>query len=186
MEELFNLIKDYGQIIRSQNLDGLASWNEVKVLLEKITCCELYWNLHLVKLNNEPLTIDMAYNYIHDELKMLGEDTDEKNSNWEKFHFFLQLVRIPKNNHCGIVRLCQVAYNLGQLRSVYHDEIYKENVRRFYDINRLDRIRTYTQDSCTISEENLQKVRELIQSKSLTKYIYKYKKYKKKYLQKKN
>jgi hypothetical protein len=194
MEELFNLVKNYGYIVRSNELDGLQSWNKIKSTLQSICCKELEWSMNLKTLASEPhasepLNINGAYNYIYIKLKMKGEDNEEEkcNPNWEKYHFFLQLARIPKNNpKCDLVRLCQIAYNLGQLSAVYNDAIYTENVKRFYEINNLGDIITYTRTRCSIDEHIIESIRQLIESKKIgSGYLHKYKKYKNKYLQKK-
>ena len=186
MEELFNLVKNYGYIVRTNNLDGLTSWNEMKTLLSKICEC-LTWSINIINLNEEPISsIKDSYNYVHDTLGMRGEeDEKECNLNWEKFHFFLQLVRIPKNNECNLVRLAQIAYNLGQLSAVYDDDsVYTSTVKRFYTINNLGVMSTYTKSKCDISAEDLDKIINLIESKIVgSGYLHKYLKYKKKYLQ---
>jgi hypothetical protein len=188
MEELFNLIKNYGYIIRKNNLNGLTNWNEMKDILSNISCNCLSWNINLVNLDKKNITsISDAYNYVHDYLDMKGEDdqTEKCNPNWEKFHFFLQLVRIPYNNpDCNLVRLAQIAYNLGQLDAVYFDDIYTPSVRTFYNMNNLDKMSAYTENSCDISKEDLEKIRLLMDSKIigsgyLYKYLNKYLKYKK-------
>ena len=191
MEDLFNRVKEYGSIVRTNKLHGLDSWNEMKALLPKNSCNGLTWSINLVKVNGESLpSIGEAYTYVHDpkQLGMLGENdkTEKSNPNWEKFHFFLQLVRIPhKNPNCDLERLCQIAYNLGQLSAVYNeDSVYTPAVKRFYDMNNLGAMRTYTQNSCTISVEDVQKISELVESKKTgAGYLHKYLKYKKKYLQ---
>jgi len=187
MEQLFTLVKNYGYIVRTNNFDGLASWNEMKDILSTISCDGLTWRINLLNLNGECLTsIEDAYNYVHDTLGMLGEETDPKIDNWEKFHFFLQLVRIPKNNPtCNLVRLAQIAYNLGQLSAVYDDAVYTPEVKQFYTMNNLGAMNTYT--PCAISYEHLQKIRQLKDSKIIgSGYLHKYLKYKKKYIQLKN
>jgi hypothetical protein len=190
MEELFNLVKNYGYIVRSNELDGLQSWNEIKYILSTISCDRLEWSMTLKDLKSETLNIESAYIYVHCKLNMKGEETDPKGNNWEKYHFFLQLVRIPKKNpKCDLVRLCQIAYNLGQLSAVYEDDVvYTENVKRFYVTNNLDKMSTYVSSSacCVISEENLESIRKHVECKMVgSGYLHKYKKYKKKYLQKK-
>jgi hypothetical protein len=194
MEELFNLVKNYGYIVRSNELDGLQSWNEIKSILQSICCVGLEWSMNLKTLaseplDSEPLNINGAYNYIYIKLKMKGEDNEEEkcNPNWEKYHFFLQLARIPKNNpKCDLVRLCQIAYNLGQLSAVYDDAVYTDDVKHFYKINNLDKMSTYTCTSWSIDVEDLERIRQLIESKKIgSGYLHKYKKYKNKYLQKK-
>ena len=191
MEELFNLINNYGYIVRTNNLNGLTNWNEMKTILSNISCDCLSWNINLVNLDGERLTSILdAYNYVHDYLDMKGEDdqSEKCNPNWEKFHFFLQLVRIPYNNpDCNLIRLAQVAYNLGQLSAVYDDAIYKKNVKKFYDMNNLDKMSTYVTSRCMISDKHLQKIRQLIDSKIIgSGYLQKYLKYKKKYFRIKN
>jgi len=188
MEKLFEFIKNYGYIVRTNNLDGLASWNEMKAIISTISCNSLAWNINLLNLENKSIgNSENAYNYVHDTLGMLGEDTptEKSNPNWENFHFFLQLVRIPKNNPvCELVRLAQIAYNLGQLSAVYDDDIYTENIKRFYTMNNLDKMSTYiTSSSCAVSDEHFQKIRQLIDSKIIgSGYLHKYLKYKKKYI----
>lgn len=188
MEALFNLVKNYGYIVRTNNLNGLTSWNEMEKLLSTIIHCDgLAWSINLVKVNRERLTsIGEAYTYVHDELGMLGEadKTEKSNPNWEKFHFFLQLVRIPKKNPCNLERLCQIAYNLGQLSAVKDDSVYTQAVKEFYKMNNLGAMRTYTARECVISAEDLEKIKQLIDNKIIgSGYLHKYLKYKKKYLQ---
>jgi hypothetical protein len=189
MEDLFNLVKEYGFIVRTNKFDGQASWEEMqKLLLTIIHCDGLVWTIKLVKLDREPITsIENTYNYVRVVLGMKGDSKDPRDENWEKFHFFLQLVRIPNNNPaCNLVKLAQIAYNLGQLSAVYDDSVYTPEVKQFYEMNDLGVMRTYTQSSCDISAEDLQKIRELIKSKSKkvgSGYLHKYLKYKKKYLQ---
>ena len=59
--------------------------------------------------------IDKIYKYVHEDLGMKGDDTDNMaDPNWAKYHFLLQLVRIPKlNPKCNVMGICQVGYNIG-------------------------------------------------------------------------
>jgi hypothetical protein len=188
MEELFNLVKNYGEIVRTKKLNGQDSWNEMeKLLLTIIPCDGLTWSINLVNLDEKHIDgLENTYYYVHDTLGMIGENTDPRDNNWEKFHFFLQLVRIPfKNRDCNLVKLAQVAYNLGQLSIEYKDDIvYTPKVKRFYEMNNLGEMSTYTKSSCDLSAEDLQKIRQQLDSKrSGSGYLHKYLKYKKKYLQ---
>jgi hypothetical protein len=191
MEVLFTFVKIYGKIVRKNNLNGLDSWNKMKTLLLAIRCDCLVWNIKLKKFNGDDITsIKDAYNYVQDDLGMRGEDnqTEKCNPNWEKFHFFLQLVRIPYNNpDCNLVRLAQVAYNLGQLSAVYDDAVYTKEVKKFYTMNNLNKMSTYTDSSCDIRTEDLEKISQFIDNKIFrARYLQKYLKYKKKYFRKKN
>ena len=72
--------------------------------------------------------INKIYQYLHNILRILGDDNDDNDKNdemhpWKFHHFFLQTIRIPKNNHASLLRICQIAYNIGQL-SVYINKKY--------------------------------------------------------------
>jgi hypothetical protein len=116
----------------------------------------------------------------------------------EKKHFYLQLIRIIKNSpEFNLVKLCQIAYNIGQL-SVYidSDKVYDGNPRDFYYINNLNQINSYVDVKlCSIDSNKLEnlikkineKLKELKkQSGGSFNYYNKYLKYKQKYLQLKN
>jgi len=38
MEKLIEFVKNYGYIVRTNNLDGLSSWNEMKAIISTISC----------------------------------------------------------------------------------------------------------------------------------------------------
>lgn len=70
----------------------------------------------------------------------------------EKFHFALQLVRIPKKNKLDLIRLLQVVYNIGQFyydREINEYEGY-ENVLTIFSNNKMNNITTYTTSKITI------------------------------------
>ena len=165
LESLFENIKEYGKYIRQNHLDGLESWNKIKNFvqnssqqdgLNKINKIlqKSEWNIG-VKINSTiNFNIEEIYNYVHgdteNDLKIFGEEGDEEakalsHDDWEKNHFFLQLIRIPKNNKINLVRLLQVAYNLGQL-SVYlenNDNFYSSKAMEYFKTNKLDEISSY-------------------------------------------
>ena len=112
METLFELVKLYATNIRSRNLDGFTSWNNLKDKLKDDNHkCE--WNLKFLNKDYQS-----TYDYFYNTLGMHGEEGDDEKKqdkkSWEKKHFYLQLIRIPKNNECNLIRLCQIAYNIGQ------------------------------------------------------------------------
>ena len=75
---------------------------------------------------------------------MKGEETEKDgNDTWEQQHFYLQLVRIPKNNQLSLLRLCQIAYNIGQYKATLSDGIYSEIAIKYFDDNNMDDINTY-------------------------------------------
>lgn len=128
LNKLFNDTIEYGKLVReyiknndTYEVDGLLAWNTIKPYILKFKCnnSKLFWN----KSEDDILNL---YNYVHKELNMKGDDNDKKNSNWEKYHFFLQLFRIPKNNYNKfdeiILRVAQIGYNIGQMNSELYDK----------------------------------------------------------------
>ena len=132
LETLFKNAIDYGYCVRINKLDGFESWNIAKKELEKINLLntKFSWNFSNKKINE-------LYNFAHNKLNMKGDDTDSKEDKdtWEKYHFFLQLVRIPKLNYENPnfkIRVCQIGYNIGQMNAV------KEIEPNFYSKESID------------------------------------------------
>jgi hypothetical protein len=189
MEELFNLIKEYGIMVRSTKLDGLESWKKIKLLLQDKENNSCNWNISKKNL-------DTMYLHVHNTLNMKGEEDDpgfenksENHKNWEKSHFFLQLVRIPKISKCELVRVCQIAYNLGQLKAERDDPIYTPEIKDYFENNRLGNLDTYIDIDCFNNLYTAELERIIISVKLLKEqiggnnlYYKKYIKYKTKYL----
>jgi hypothetical protein len=196
MEDLFKIVKDYGFLVRKNRLNGLRSWNEIKSLVQNGEDSRCNWNFSKEQLEE-------MYFHVHDSLNMRGEEMDsgykeedENHEDWEKMHFFLQLVRIPKNNDCKLLRVCQIGYNLGQLSAEKGDTIYTSEVEEYYNANRLEELGTYIDVECfnnVYGEEIgriilnmgiiISNVRSLIEQRGGNKKYYeKYIKYKNKYL----
>ena len=138
LKELFNFTIEYGKFVRKFKLDGLKSWKKLKDILKDnedcIENCE--WEL-------EASEIEAMYNYIYNTLGMKGEDSDDqKSADWEKFHFFLQLARIPKNNTISLTRICQIAYNIGQKSC----ETYSECAEKYFEENKLGELESYVEN----------------------------------------
>ena len=172
ISELFENIKVYGHYIRSNNLDGLEYWNKIKsflarpeqknglVLLNNILGSE--WDIE-IKFHPESVStndLNLIYDYVHDELKMYGEERDDvtrslDHETWEKYHFFLQLIRVPKNNSLNLLRLLQIGYNLGQLSLYLHTcgDIFTPKVLEYYNLNDLDNLNSYVKLSGEQSEQ---------------------------------
>jgi mannose-6-phosphate isomerase-like protein (cupin superfamily) len=80
---------------------------------------------------------------------MYGEEGDEVKYNidhdlWSKYHFYLQLARIPVKNELDLGRLLQIAYNLGQLSVHLNDDpIFTSKSKEYFEINQLNNINSY-------------------------------------------
>ena len=126
---------------------------------------------------------------------MNGEESDEKkqDKDYQSIYdyFYLQLIRIPKNNECNLIRLCQKAYNIGQLNAVFlldeNKHIYTEMAKNYFFTNNLNNINAYTNFNLDCYKRDYSKLIKSIRSLlndiiSHSKYL----KYKSKYLKSKN
>lgn len=141
LDLLFKNSIKYGYCIRINKLNGLDKWNELKSELSKLKLYKdkIQWNF-----NKD--TIEKLYKYVHNNLQMKGDDIDKVSNSdhilWEKYHFFLQLVRIPKLNYDNpnfILRVCQIGYNIGQMNAIKKLEpyFYSKESLQWLEENRL-------------------------------------------------
>lgn len=196
LNEIFIKTIEYGKIVNKKNLDGLNAWIDIKPLFEKHIECGK-WNI-FIKIGKEFVSdINTIYDYVHDDLEMKGDENDDMSDKkmWEKKHFFLQLIKIIKNNpEFSFVRLMQIAYNIGQLSNhIEYDSLFTEEIREYFYSNKLNKISSYVDISkCEFDAEVLNDVLEKMNEKiEFIKelqdgrndvYYKKYIKYKNKYL----
>ena len=91
------------------------------------------------------------YDHVHNVLKMNGDNDDVKDNTWSQKHFMLQLVRIPRKNKISLVKLCQIAYNVGQFKATLENEkhlkeehvVYTLDVLNYFVSNDLGNVFTY-------------------------------------------
>jgi len=136
IHNLWDSIIKYGYRTRSNNMNGLERWNLVKEIIPNMN---IEWTDKSRK--------------IYDDLKNLNVDSSESSeeltfklshSEWEKQHFLIQHGRIIyKNKNGTIVRLMQIAYNIGQFKAENEREKYSDNIIKYYNDNKLDDINTY-------------------------------------------
>ena len=141
MLQLFNHCKEVGGRVRKSGRDGLHIWKNLKLKykLSEATCGEWCFDEDLLR---------RRFQHVHDKLGMRGDDGDDTHDPmWEKYHFALQLVRIPLRNKPSIMRLCQIAYNLGQASC----EDYPEEVTNF--INQNNSMHAFVVDESCFSDE---------------------------------
>ena len=139
---LWDLVKKYGKKTRDQKLDGAKRWQDLVAKLEPL------FKGYTFKWTEQALTL---YDTMIGELQLIESNEGVDHALWEKHHFFLQHGRVPHKNaeNPELIKLFQVAYNAGQLSSVFADELYTENNRRdFYNEKSLDELGTY----CNVSD----------------------------------
>jgi mannose-6-phosphate isomerase-like protein (cupin superfamily) len=170
LSELFKSVIKYGKYVRENRLDGLRYWNNLKNIISTKNLQEINkilgntWNIKISIGDTETNNLDIVYNHVHDELEMHGDDNDSKDDKekWDKNHFFLQLVRIPKNNELNLLRILQIAYNIGQLSVHLNDkETYSEVAIDFYDRNKLGKMETYIEGNKIIDIEIISILEEI-------------------------
>jgi hypothetical protein len=91
---LWNIIMDYGKIIRSNKMHGLENWNVIKNILKNIDDT-IIWKSDIMPMYD--IMID-KFSLSDDISDIKIEDEDERKRVWELMHFFLQHDRIQKNN----------------------------------------------------------------------------------------
>lgn len=165
LELLFENIKVYGRYVRTNGLDGLEYWNRIKTFIQRPEQAEGMgeinkiisssgWEINVKIGSSTNSNINQIYDYVHgdkeNELKIFGEEGDEESKSlehnvWEQYHFFLQLIRIPKNNpEINLLRLLQVAYNLGQLSVCLKEgSVISSQAQEYFKSNNLDRLESY-------------------------------------------
>lgn len=163
LELLFENIKVYGRYVRTNGLDGLEYWNRVKSFLsrpeqkeglEKINkIIGNEWTIKIKLSSENPTTnIEEIYEYVHgnnsNQLGIFGEEGDKekkslKHEIWEQNHFFLQLIRVPKNSKLDLIKLLQIAYNLGQLSVCLEKGNFSSKAIDYFKSNNLDRLDSY-------------------------------------------
>ncbi len=206
MEKLFNKVIDYGYLVRSKNaqgINGLVAWNNIKPLISSVDVnCD--WKINRVLDEVISSDLQQIYDYVHDELGMKGDEHDDQSDHdlWERYHYFLQLIRIPNlTRKLTLLKLCQVAYNIGQLlchidsSDPIDRKIFNSKVKHYYDSNNLASLTSYIDVmGCELDEEQANKliyqidimiktINEQTGGNSNSIYKTKYLKYKNKYLQ---
>jgi hypothetical protein len=185
MENLFNKVIWYGYKVRKNKLDGLEHWNKLKNCVKENNIdinIDGNWEITVNNTEGDELdNINDIYDFFHDDLGMRGEEDDEKNEDWEKYHFFLQLARIPKKNKLDLIRLLQVAYNIGQYNCDKEEEKYDENAMMIFNENNLGKLVSYSSHEINENDANtlISFINDIIKEEQ---YHKKYIKYKNKYL----
>lgn len=132
----FDITKKYGYEIRSSNHNGLLAWNTIKdIYIETI---DKNW------MNAHSKNIDCCWKELDFELTKNILKMEEYYPNGdmnEPFHFIMQCVKIPIKNSISLIKIMQIAYNIGQLKAS-ENYIPKDLLTKFYEQKMYD-IDTY-------------------------------------------
>jgi len=188
LKNLWEDIIAAGFDVRSERRDGLKFWQPYKLKYVNYILEGYENNIHL-KESFKDLSESLNYKYTSSpkdqsdaQLDIAGTKLDNK---IETNHFLIQHFRIPKieNYNLPLVKILQIAYNVGQLKAVFENEkVFDNKIKEFYYGNNLDNISTYVNsdiyNSSVIGHADIQM--------GSSRYQKKYFKYKKKYLKLKN
>lgn len=145
--DLWNAVEEYGYTTRKTRMDGLSNWRLVKSSFEALK----FDSMDKVTMTNQFIKFASAQVFQVDDLidytdlKMTINDTMLDNT-IETHHFLIQHFRIPmiEKYNLNLVKILQLAYNIGQLRSVFENEaVYSDVIKNFYDDANLRHIITY-------------------------------------------
>ena len=114
---------------RTEGQDGKKNWDLIKESIQvnisyvKDKIEEAEKQAEFIKLHNEITQGIMQYEHKDDEGKVINE----------KNHFMIQTIRIPNEVQFSIVRLIQIAYNLGQYEGIGEniDTLPRKNLNEF-------------------------------------------------------
>jgi hypothetical protein len=163
IEEIFNLIVDYGCTIRKfvlltepKDNIGLNAWRMVKESFSDFRFKTKSGEILLkVKVNKKlvdkinKLIEDNEYKYDVDdkdqEKVKLKINSIELDNQVEPEHFFIQHFRIlvTSNFELSPMKLMQVAYNIGQLKAQNKINKYDEKLMEYYKSNNLNDVKTF-------------------------------------------
>lgn len=131
-EELIN----FGYNVRKNNKDVKLAWAEVKKILPEV---QFEWTNKSEKFYNELVDLGLS-----------KADTPEAaglvQSIWERQRFLLEHGRIILINPKGsLLRLLQIAYNVGLFKFELEKQLYLPEQMRYYIVNELNKITTYVE-----------------------------------------
>lgn len=130
LETLFDYISNTFERLRKLDaiLPGQVIWNDIKKIIGTINNEKtIYWK-------RLPIT-DQLYNII-----IYLPECDDNNNIIESNHFLIQQVRIPTKYPVSIIKIMQIALNIGQWKGTRNEEIYK--LINYNSLN-LDKISSY-------------------------------------------
>ena len=163
--ELWEITIKYGYDTRKNKKDGLERWNYYKKLIPD---CKIEWK--------------DATSKIYNDLQRLGVNADDNETKsgmtheeWERHHYLIQHGRIIYNNpSASLIRLLQIAYNVGQFKVELEKQIYPADQLQYYILNELNKVTTYINNIKCIPDDLIEKLKENIQKAGLS-YMNKHK-----------
>ena len=197
ISDIFRTVKKISREIYKLKLDRIVYWEKIKKIIPDEIFCNMNWKTEIVFNNGQSSSCsDDVYEYVYKTFniipnsdEMIANNSSDGKLKEECGFFFLELINVQRQYTCTLLRLCQIAYNLGQYQALYSDysltEYFTSEINKYYTNNKLNNYNSYVYlEDCKDNEkytELISKIKNLIPKQKGGNY-YKYLKYKKKYL----
>ena len=198
INNLFRAVKKLSFYIYNNKLDRVNYWEKIKLIIPDKKYCNMSWKFEIV--NNDGINIccsSVIYEYLlntfnikHSNEEMIPKKLSNENLKDECGFFFLQLINTQQKYTCTLLRICQIAFNLGQYQALYNNynlslkDFFTPEINKYYTNNKLNYFYSYvkinTCDDDEIFLDLINKIKNLIPERNNFKK--KYLKYKKKYI----
>ena len=146
VKDLWSSMVTVGYNVRKTGLDGLAEWQPYKTKFGNATF-----------YGKKKLALEHSFKTFCDGLEYLTTDADHSDAiveisstsrldnKIENHHFIIQHFRLAKmeNFELTVLRLAQLAYNVGQAKAEFEMAAYDDEVISFYAANNLSNLQTY-------------------------------------------
>ncbi len=168
MNNLFRAVKKLSFYIYNNKLDRVAYWEKIKEIIPDKPVCNMSWKIDIVSNDGKKICCASAvYEYIINtfKIKPINDEIIENYLSDEKFNeecgfFLLELINVQQKNSCTLLRICQIAYNLGQYQALYNNYSLKgfftAEINKYYTTNKLNYFYTYVYlDDCSEDDTKL-------------------------------
>jgi hypothetical protein len=198
INNLFRAVKKLSFYIYDNKLDRDYYWEKINLIIPDKSYCNMSWKIDIISNDGIKICCTSAvYEYILKTFnikpsneEMIGNYSTNENLKEECGFFFSQLINIQQKYTCTLLRICQIAFNLGQYQALYNNhslsltDFFTPEINNYYTNNKLNYFYSYVNiSSCDDDEiftELINKIKNLIPERNNLKK--KYLKYKKKYI----
>jgi len=152
--DLWEEFIQYGYNIRLKAKDGKLAWDSVKVLIPDL---KIEWI-------EKSKTFYTMLGSLGVNLSESPEEAKMSKDKWERHHYLLQhgrIVHTNPNEKATLVRLLQIAYNIGQFKRELEKELYTPEQLKFYINNDLNKVTTYIEKISKLPEDIIRKLKEI-------------------------
>lgn len=142
---IWNELISIGYNIRKNKLNGLTEWQPYKSTYQS----KIIEDCKFLKIRREFTEFTKSLNYSYSDEEhidaLLIVNNSSVDNKVEKDHFIIQHFRLPMlmNYNMNVVKIAQMAYNIGQAKFEMENENYSNDIMDFYKMHKLDNFYTY-------------------------------------------